>query len=226
MYELKTLEAQLDEALLTDRLIALYRGFGLLATVLASVGLYGVMAFVVARRKKSSDTAGARGAAWTRHLAGDEGVPPAAGNRARRGHSRQRCCSALRLHTALRHRGARSADRRCNDDSLTLVSAAAGLIPAIGEPHRSDIGAEARIGQSSVYSRESLVTVDSRVGSQQSTVTSEVAESDGSRRQRTSGADGCRLMSSHRHASAMASRFQLLMAIAANVSATSPASSK
>jgi ABC-type antimicrobial peptide transport system permease subunit len=53
VYQLKTLEAQLDETLLTDRLIALLSaGFGLLATVLASVGLYGVMAFVVARRKK------------------------------------------------------------------------------------------------------------------------------------------------------------------------------
>ncbi len=53
VYDLKTLEAQLDETLLTDRLIALLSaGFGLLATVLASVGLYGVMAFVVARRKK------------------------------------------------------------------------------------------------------------------------------------------------------------------------------
>jgi predicted permease len=53
VYELKTLEAQLDETLLTDRLIALLSaGFGLLATILASVGLYGVMAFVVARRRK------------------------------------------------------------------------------------------------------------------------------------------------------------------------------
>jgi predicted permease len=53
IYEMKTLEAQLDETLLTDRLVALLSaGFGLLATVLASVGLYGVMAFVVARRKK------------------------------------------------------------------------------------------------------------------------------------------------------------------------------
>jgi ABC-type antimicrobial peptide transport system permease subunit len=38
---------------MTDRLIAmLSAGFGGLATLLASVGLYGVMAFVVARRKK------------------------------------------------------------------------------------------------------------------------------------------------------------------------------
>ncbi len=53
VFEMKTLEAQLDQTLLTDRLIALLSaGFGLLATVLASVGLYGVMAFVVARRRK------------------------------------------------------------------------------------------------------------------------------------------------------------------------------
>jgi predicted permease len=53
VYELKTLESQLDETLLTDRLIAmLSAGFGLLATVLASIGLYGVMAFVVTRRSK------------------------------------------------------------------------------------------------------------------------------------------------------------------------------
>src|SRR5262249_7763507 len=53
IYELKTLEAQLDETLLTERLIALLSaGFGLLATVLAVIGLYGVMAFIVARRTK------------------------------------------------------------------------------------------------------------------------------------------------------------------------------
>ena len=53
VYEMKTLEAQLDQTLLTDRLIALLSaGFGLLATLLASIGLYGVMAFVVARRRK------------------------------------------------------------------------------------------------------------------------------------------------------------------------------
>ena len=53
VYAMKTLEAQLDETLMSDRLIALLAaGFGLLATVLASIGLYGVMAFVVARRRK------------------------------------------------------------------------------------------------------------------------------------------------------------------------------
>jgi predicted permease len=53
LFEVKTLQGQLDETLLTDRLVAmLAAGFGLLATVLASIGLYGVMAFVVARRRK------------------------------------------------------------------------------------------------------------------------------------------------------------------------------
>ena len=53
VYEMKTVEGQLDETLLTDRLIAmLSAGFGLVATLLASVGLYGVMAFVVAQRRK------------------------------------------------------------------------------------------------------------------------------------------------------------------------------
>jgi predicted permease len=53
VYEMKTLERQLDETLSTERLIAaLSAAFGLLATVLAALGLYGVMAFAVARRTK------------------------------------------------------------------------------------------------------------------------------------------------------------------------------
>lgn len=53
VYQMQTVEEQLDETLLTERLIAmLSAGFGALATLLASIGLYGVMAFVVARRTK------------------------------------------------------------------------------------------------------------------------------------------------------------------------------
>ena len=51
VYDLKTLDDQLNETLSTERLIAfLSTVFGVLATVLAGLGLYGVMAFVVARR--------------------------------------------------------------------------------------------------------------------------------------------------------------------------------
>jgi predicted permease len=53
VYGVQTLESQLDETLATERLIAaLSSAFGILATALAAVGLYGVMAFVVVRRTK------------------------------------------------------------------------------------------------------------------------------------------------------------------------------
>src|SRR5262249_30595114 len=53
VYDAKTLESQLGETLSTERLIAsLSAVFGGLATVLAALGLYGVMAFSVARRTR------------------------------------------------------------------------------------------------------------------------------------------------------------------------------
>jgi predicted permease len=53
IYGMKTMEAQIDASLSGERAVAaLAAAFGLLATVLASVGLYGVMAYTVARRTR------------------------------------------------------------------------------------------------------------------------------------------------------------------------------
>ena len=132
VYEVKTVEAQLDETLLTDRLIAmLSAGFGLLATLLASVGLSGVMAFVVARRKKERGVRLALGAQlgfviWLvmrevlvlLALGLAVGVPAA---------------MALGKYVAAQLYGIQPHDPVIAGSTvvlLTIVSAAAGLIPA------------------------------------------------------------------------------------------------
>jgi len=132
VYEMKTVEGQLDETLMTDRLIAtLSAGFGLVATLLASVGLYGVMAFVVAQRKKELGIRLALGAqpGFVIWLVMREvllllaiglavGIPAAMG---------------LGRYVAAQLYGIQAQDPSIAGSTvllLTLVSAAAGLIPA------------------------------------------------------------------------------------------------
>jgi predicted permease len=64
VYNLRTLDRQIERSLLNERLVAtLSSAFGILATLLAVVGLYGVMAFTVARRTREIGLRIALGAA-------------------------------------------------------------------------------------------------------------------------------------------------------------------
>ena len=53
LYSVRTIDTQISNSLLVERLIAsLSTAFGLLATLLATIGLYGVMAYTVERRTR------------------------------------------------------------------------------------------------------------------------------------------------------------------------------
>ena len=150
IFDLTTMEDQLDRSLAIQKLVAfLSSAFGGLATVLALVGLYGVTAYGVARRRREIGIRMALGAESSQ-VVRDRPLRSAGAGRGRR---RDRAAAELVAHPAraqpaLRRRAARSVVVRDRDRRAAAGRGAGGSAAgAAGEPGRSVGGVAVRVSR-------------------------------------------------------------------------------